>query len=130
MPLGRPAPCTCSSTPRASRCAVTPSTRRSFELEARRSEVPRHQAHRRNARAQSGATVADIMHRLGHSTPVAAQRYLHTVEGRDQAIAEALSRMAAHGDAARLPDRPLGHAGDTTPGEKVVTWKRGYWLSA
>ena len=33
--------------------------------------------------AQSGATIADIMHRLGHSTMVAAKRYLHTIEGRD-----------------------------------------------
>lgn len=54
--------------------------------------------------AQSGATLADLMLRLGHSTPAAAQRYLHTVEGRDRQIAEALSRLAEHGDPAALPD--------------------------
>jgi integrase len=53
--------------------------------------------------AQSGATLADLMLRLGHSTPAAAQRYLHTVDGRDREIAEALSRLAAHGDPAALP---------------------------
>ena len=53
--------------------------------------------------AQSGATMADIMHRLGHSTEVAARRYLHTVDGRDHEIAAALSRLAEHGDAAKLP---------------------------
>jgi hypothetical protein len=44
------------------------------------------------------------MLRLGHSTPAAAQRYLHTVEGRNRQIAEALSRLAEHGDPAALPD--------------------------
>ena len=53
--------------------------------------------------AATGATLADLMLRLGHSSPAAAMRYLHTVEGRDRAIAEALSVLAEHGDAARLP---------------------------
>lgn len=53
--------------------------------------------------AQSGATMADLMLRLGHSSEAAARRYLHTVEGRDREIAAALSRLAAHGNAARLP---------------------------
>lgn len=33
----------------------------------------------------------------------AANRYLHAVDGRDAEIASALSELAAHGDAARLP---------------------------
>jgi integrase len=53
--------------------------------------------------AQAGATMADLMRRLGHSTMVAARRYLHTVEGRDAEIAKALSELARHDDAARLP---------------------------
>lgn len=57
--------------------------------------------------AQAGATMADLMLRLGHSTEVAARRYLHTVEGRDREIAAALSRLAEHGDAAKLP-RTIG----------------------
>lgn len=53
--------------------------------------------------AATGATLADLMKRLGHSSPTAAMRYLHTVAGRDQAIAEALSVLAEHGDASKLP---------------------------
>jgi len=53
--------------------------------------------------AATGATLADLMKRLGHSSPAAAMRYLHTVNGRDEAIAEALSVLAEHGDAAKLP---------------------------
>ncbi|MGY2876467.1 integrase [Marmoricola sp. URHA0025 HA25] len=53
--------------------------------------------------AATGATLADLMKRLGHSSPAAAMRYLHTVNGRDEAIAEALSVIAEYGDAAKLP---------------------------
>jgi integrase len=53
--------------------------------------------------AQTGATLADLMKRLGHSTMAAARRYLHAVDGRDREIANALSDLAAHGDVARLP---------------------------
>lgn len=45
--------------------------------------------------AQSGATTAELMHRLGHSTPQMALVYQHVGEGRDAAIAEAMSRTAA-----------------------------------
>jgi integrase len=58
--------------------------------------------------AQTGATLADLMKRLGHSSMAAARRYMHEVDGRDQEIAKALSRLAAHGDAARLPKRIIG----------------------
>ncbi|GAA1391446.1 tyrosine-type recombinase/integrase [Catellatospora chokoriensis] len=53
--------------------------------------------------AQAGATLADLMLRLGHSSMVAAKRYLHVVDGRDAEIAKALSDLAAHGNAAKLP---------------------------
>jgi integrase len=53
--------------------------------------------------ASAGATLKDLMKRLGHSSPAAAQRYLHAVDGRDAEIASALSDLAAHGNAARLP---------------------------
>jgi hypothetical protein len=43
------------------------------------------------------------MKRLGHSSPAAATRYLHAVDGRDAEIASALSELAASGSAARLP---------------------------
>ena len=53
--------------------------------------------------ASTGATTKDLMRRLGHVSPAAANRYLHAVDGRDAEIASALSELAAHGDAARLP---------------------------
>lgn len=55
--------------------------------------------------AATGATLPDLMKRLGHASPAAANRYLHAVEGRDREIATALSQLAAHGDAAQLPRR-------------------------
>ncbi len=44
--------------------------------------------------AQTGATTAELMARLGHSTPAAAMIYQHAARGRDAQIAVALSRMA------------------------------------
>lgn len=44
--------------------------------------------------AQSGATTAELMHRLGHTTPAMALRYQHVAEGRDAEIAVRLSRLA------------------------------------
>ncbi|MFK5635977.1 tyrosine-type recombinase/integrase [Ornithinimicrobium sp. LYQ103] len=45
--------------------------------------------------AQTGATLAELMGRLGHSTPQAALRYQHVAGGRDAQIAAALSRIAS-----------------------------------
>lgn len=45
--------------------------------------------------AQTGATLAELMARLGHATPAAALRYQHVAAGRDGAIAAAMSRIAA-----------------------------------
>lgn len=45
--------------------------------------------------AQTGATLAELMARLGHSTPQAAMRYQHAAAGRDQVIADELSKLAA-----------------------------------
>jgi len=43
--------------------------------------------------AATGATLAELMARLGHSSAGAAMRYQHAARDRDHAIAEALSRM-------------------------------------
>jgi integrase len=43
--------------------------------------------------ASTGATLAELMGRLGHSTPGAALRYQHAAEGRDSEIARALSAL-------------------------------------
>jgi integrase len=47
--------------------------------------------------ALTGATLAELMVRLGHSTPGAAMRYQHQAQGRDKAIAEAMSAKLVAG---------------------------------
>ena len=42
--------------------------------------------------AQSGATLAELMHRLGHTTPAAAMRYQHAAAERDREIAHRMSQ--------------------------------------
>ncbi|AFM16981.1 site-specific recombinase XerD [Mycolicibacterium chubuense NBB4] len=44
--------------------------------------------------AATGATLAELMARLGHSTPQAAMRYQHAAQGRDRQIAALLSKIA------------------------------------
>ena len=44
--------------------------------------------------AQSGATIAELMARIGHSTPQAALRYQHAAQGRDAQIAARMSKEA------------------------------------
>jgi integrase len=44
--------------------------------------------------AATGATLAELMGRLGHSTPQAAMRYQHAAKGRDRQIAALLSKLA------------------------------------
>lgn len=50
---------------------------------------PRHTAD--TLAAATGATLPELMHRMGHSTPNAALRYLHATKDRDQVIATALA---------------------------------------
>jgi integrase len=44
--------------------------------------------------AATGASLAELMARLGHSTPTAAMRYQHAALGRDREIAALLSKLA------------------------------------
>ena len=44
--------------------------------------------------AATGATLAELMARLGHSTAQAALRYQHAAQGRDREIAALLSKLA------------------------------------
>jgi len=47
--------------------------------------------------AATGASLAELMARLGHSTPQAAMRYQHAAAGRDREIAGLLSKLAENG---------------------------------
>ena len=44
--------------------------------------------------AQSGATVAELMHRIGHTTPAMAMTYQHVAANRDAEIARRMSELA------------------------------------
>lgn len=70
--------------------------------------------------AITGATTAELMHRLGHATPDVALRYQRATADRDAAIAHALSALVEDASVIRLgPPRddslaePKGHAGGT-----------------
>jgi integrase len=44
--------------------------------------------------ALAGATIAEIMHRAGHSTPTTARRYHRATADRDRALAAAMAELA------------------------------------
>ena len=47
--------------------------------------------------AQSGATMAELMGRVGHSSPRAPLLYQHAAEDRDKTLASRLSALAEVG---------------------------------
>ncbi|GLE52327.1 putative prophage phiRv2 integrase [Mycobacterium montefiorense] len=63
---------------------------------AKRDDLRWHDLRRSGAvlAAATGATLAELMARLGHSTPQAAMRYQHAAQGRDRQIAKLLSKLA------------------------------------
>jgi hypothetical protein len=44
--------------------------------------------------AATGATLAELMDRLGHSSPTAALHYQHIVRGRGREVAALMSKLA------------------------------------
>lgn len=62
--------------------------------------------------ARTGATLAELMARIGQSTPQAAMRYQHAARGRDAEIAGALSQIAL----ATKHDDSSGRSGRTQRG--------------
>jgi len=55
--------------------------------------------------AATGATLPELMARMGHSTPHSAMRYLHASKDRDRVIAEALVPMRPTAAVIALPKR-------------------------
>ena len=49
--------------------------------------------------AQAGATMSDLMARMGHASTRAAQIYLHTTSERDRVVADALNQLIPSGKA-------------------------------
>jgi len=58
--------------------------------------------------ADSGASLADLMARMGHASPRAALIYLHTTSQRDRVVAESLNRLLDV-----PPASPNGHVAGT-----------------
>jgi hypothetical protein len=54
---------------------------------------PRHRNTADTLAALTGATLAELMHRMGHATPHSAIRYLHATRERDEVLAEALAEL-------------------------------------
>ena len=82
--------------------------RQAFDRARRRAEMSGFRFHDlrhmgQTLAAATGATIKDLMRRLGHASPAASYWYLHAVDGRDGEITSALSELASHGDAAKLP---------------------------
>ncbi len=58
--------------------------------------------------AATGATLAELMARLGHSTPAAAMRYQHAAAERDRVIAAALSELHLAGGVSTMKTGAAG----------------------
>ncbi len=58
--------------------------------------------------AATGATLAELMARLGHSTPAAAMRYQHAAAERDRVIAAALSELRLTGGVSTMKTGAAG----------------------
>lgn len=65
--------------------------------------------------AQTGATLKELMTRLGHSTPRAALIYQHTTSERDKKIADALNLMIEGRLIVPPADDPDGPSGALIP---------------
>lgn len=68
--------------------------------------------------AQSGATLADLMGRLGHTTPAMAMIYQHTAADLDRLIADRLSQIALSSQA---PTRSKAMRSAATPRQARAT---------
>ncbi|MGN6606633.1 MAG: tyrosine-type recombinase/integrase [Jatrophihabitans sp.] len=58
--------------------------------------------------AQAGATMSDLMARMGHASTRAAQIYLHTTSQRDRVVADALDNMLTARSGTRVAREPVG----------------------
>ncbi|HEY0690673.1 MAG TPA: hypothetical protein VGD71_16735 [Kribbella sp.] len=72
-----------------------------------------------SAAPKTGATLRELMDRMGHASTRAALIYLHAWEERDQAIAEGIDAMVrkAARKAKKKARKKKGHAGGTVPGK-------------
>jgi integrase len=66
--------------------------------------------------AEAGATLPELMARLGHATPAAALVYLHARAGRDAHLTQALASAMTGDASARCPAQRLPSPDKGSPG--------------
>jgi integrase len=71
--------------------------------------------------AATGASVAELMRRAGHKSPVAAMRYQHATENRDRVLADALAELATVTPIGPRDRRAIRGRGDTLNAPPVGT---------
>jgi hypothetical protein len=74
--------------------------------------------------AQTGASLAELQRRLGHSTVNAAMRYQHAAQSRDGDIAAAMSLLATGTTPAPEPPAPAPEPAPAAPAANVVPIRR------
>jgi integrase len=55
--------------------------------------------------AATGATLPELMHRMGHATPHSALRYLHATRDRARVIGDALAELRPNAEVINLEER-------------------------
>ncbi len=72
--------------------------------------------------AQTGATLKELMKRIGHSTERAAMNYQHAAKGRDQEIATALDKLISDEIAVHKKDEGGRRRGAARGGCRSLIW--------
>ena len=70
--------------------------------------------------AATGASLRELMERMGHSSTRAALIYQHATRERDEAIATAMGELFATARRKGTRQEPIGHATGTTEGPRVL----------
>jgi hypothetical protein len=80
--------------------------------------------------AEAGASLAELMTRMGHSSTRAARVYLHAREERDRQLAEMLGRMARRELKRSGTERNASRSGTYRARGRSSGWKRGRTIMA
>ena len=76
--------------------------------------------------AATGASLRELMERMGHSSPRAALIYQHATRDRDEAIAAAIGEVFTTAKRRGTTKGPIGHATGTEAGEGFMKATRGW----
>jgi hypothetical protein len=82
--------------------------------------------HTGNTLAAPGASLRDLMTRMGHDSPRAAMIYQHATTVEDKAIADRLSNLV---DAHRAESEQADDEDDGGPACALAQWVSGTWVA-